>query len=245
MTMTEPSQSGSSAPEAFLLACEEMGVAFDGGDVEKLGRYLDLLLEANRTTNLTAIKDPHEAWTRHVQDSLTLIAPLSQVPAGGRVIDVGSGGGCPGVPLAICMPHLRFTLLEATGKKAAFLESVVRELGLENVTILNGRAEAFGAFKSPHREAYDAVVARAVGPMAVVAELTVPFARVGGLTLLVKGQRADEELADAVGALHALKAVHAATLDTPTGRIVVIEKPGPTPRIYPRRDGEPKRAPLR
>ena len=222
-----------------------MGISFDGGDVERLGRYLAMLLDANQSTNLTAIKDPEEAWTRHIQDSLTLIATLSEVPEGGRVIDVGSGGGCPGVPLAICMPHLRFTLLEATGKKAAFLERVVRELGLANVTVLNGRAETFAAFKSPHREAYDASVARAVGPMAVVAELTVPFTKVGGLTLLIKGQRAEEELAEGAGALHVLKVAHAATLETPTGRIVVIEKPGPTPRVYPRRDGEPKRAPLR
>lgn len=232
-------------PEGFSAACEAMGVVFDPGDVEKLGLYLALMLETNRTTNLTAITDPSEAWTRHIQDSLTLLALLADLPEGSRVIDVGSGGGCPGVPIAVCMPGLKVTLLEATGKKVEFLERVVRELGLANVTVLNGRAESFGAFKSPHREAYDAAVARAVGPLGVVAELTVPFVKPGGQVLLIKGQKAEEELEQGAGALHVLKVVHGGTVETPTGRIVVIDKPGPTPRIYPRRDGEPKRAPLR
>jgi 16S rRNA (guanine527-N7)-methyltransferase len=167
-------------PPGFLGACAAMGIEFEPGEVEKLGRYLGLMLEVNKTTNLTAITDPGEAWIKHIQDSLTLIALLAELPDGSGVVDVGSGGGCPGIPLAVCMPHLRFALLEATGKKAAFLESVVEQLELKNVTVLNGRAETFAAFKSPHREAYDAAVARAVGPLSVVAELTVPFVKMGG-----------------------------------------------------------------
>lgn len=232
-------------PEGFSASCVEIGIEFEPGDIDRLGRYLALMLDANKTTNLTAITDPGQAWIRHIQDSLTLLPLLAELSDGARVIDVGSGGGCPGIPLAICMPHLQFALLEATGKKAAFLERVSGQLELANVTVLTGRAETFAAFKSPHREAYDAAIARAVGPLSVVSELTVPFVRMGGQALLIKGQKADEELDASTGALQTLKVVHAGTVDTATGRIIVLEKRVATPRTYPRRDGEPKRVPLR
>lgn len=232
-------------PAGFVEAARELGVEFEASDLERLGRYLAMLLAANEVVNLTAISDAEQAWTRHVLDSLTLMAPLSELEEGARVIDVGSGGGLPGIPLAICMGHLRFTLLEATGKKAQFLRAASAALGLTNVEVVNERAEAAGQDHRDHRERYDAVVARAVGPMSVIAELTVPLAKEGtGRVLLVKGQRAEEELASAKAALHLLHAVHAGTIETPTGKIVVLEKPRKTPRAYPRAAGEPKRRPL-
>ena len=160
----------------------------------------------------------------------------------------------PAIPLAIVCPHLRFTLLEATGKKADFLRRAISSLGLANADVVQERAERAGQDRGQRapdggreggmRERFDAVTARAVGRLAVVAELTAPFARTGGLVLLVKGQRADEELAEGGAALRMLGADHAGTVDTPTGRIVVLEKVRSTPRDYPRREGEPKRAPL-
>jgi 16S rRNA (guanine527-N7)-methyltransferase len=230
-------------PAGFLDAAAALGVEFEAGDVERLGRYLSLLLETNKVHNLTAVTDPEQAWARHILDSLTLIALLAELPEGAAVIDVGSGGGLPGVPLAITMPGLRFTLLEATGKKAEFLRQAAGELGLSNARVVNERAERAG--QSPeHRERYDAAVARAVGPLSVIAELTVPLIKIGGRCLLIKGQKAEEELAAAKKALHMLHATHAGTVDTPTGRIVVLEKGRKTPAAYPRRDGEPKREPL-
>jgi 16S rRNA (guanine527-N7)-methyltransferase len=248
------------APPSFLSAAASLGIEFEPGDLDRLARYLELLLDTNKVHNLTAVTDPDQAWTRHILDSLTLMPLLAEgaasrtAPASSpeppesadpatTLIDVGSGGGLPGVPLAIVMPDLRVTLLEATGKKAEFLSRVVAELGLANARVLNERAERAG--QSPqHRERYDFAVARAVGPLPVIAELTVPLARVGGRALLIKGQKADEELAAAKQALYLLHAHHAGTIDTPTGRIVVLEKPRKTPRAYPRKDGEPKRAPL-
>lgn len=243
---------GAAAPltpaPGFVESARTIGVEFEPGDVDTLGTYLSLLLSANALANLTAITDPDEAWTRHILDSLSLVQVLADVPECSRVVDVGSGGGLPGVPLAICMPGLRFTLLEATAKKAAFLRHVVGELGLRNVDVAAMRAEAAG--RDPrHRERYVAVVARAVGASRVLLELTVPLANWAegeepGRVFLIKGQKADEELAQAKRALHELHAAHAATIPTPTGRIVVIEKLRKTPAKYPRRDGEPAKAPL-
>lgn len=245
----------------FLAFAESAGIVFETGDLERLGLYLALLLDANRAVNLTAIKEPSEAWTRHLADSLTLIPTLADLEPGSKVIDVGSGGGLPGIPLAITMPDLQFTLLEATGKKADFLRAVVSGLTLGNVTVLNDRAERAAHDRGEktadpskpgvmvraggHREAYDAAIARAVGRLPVIAELTVPFVRIGGRTLLVKGQQAETELAEGQGAIKRLNAVYVATVETPTGRIVVLEKGSATPRDYPRRDGEPARSPLK
>jgi len=250
---TLPSVTPLEPPPEFLAQAAGCGIEFDRGDVGQLGRYLALLLEANKTTNLTGVTDPVQAWSRHILDSLTLIAMLAELPEGASVIDVGSGGGLPGIPLAISLPRLKFTLLEATGKKAEFLKQVAKALGLTNVTVLAERAEAAGHDRGEktgrgrvggQRESYDVVTARAVGRLATLAELTVPFAKVGGKILLIKGEKAGEELEEAAGALHLLKVVHAATIPTLTGRVVVLEKSSATPWDYPRRDGEPKRAPL-
>ncbi|MCH8270306.1 MAG: 16S rRNA (guanine(527)-N(7))-methyltransferase RsmG [Planctomycetes bacterium] len=231
-------------PASFIESVAELGVAFEPGDTERLGLFLAYLLWANERINLTAIRDPAQAWTRHILDALTLLGPLSQLPPGAAVIDIGSGGGLPGIPLAITLPRVRFTLLEATGKKARFLEQVAARLQLPNVEIVNDRAEQAGAEGSALRGRFDAAVARAVGHTRVVAELALPLTRVGGLTLLVKGPRAAEELVEAKRALHALHAAHVGTITTPTGRIVVLEKLRATPACYPRRTGEPGRAPL-
>ncbi len=228
----------------FLEATAALGIEFDPGDVERLGLYLALLLERNKTTNLTGIKDPDECWMRHILDSLTLLPLCAELLDGARVGDVGSGGGTPVLPLAIVEPRLRFTCIEATGKKADFLRETVTALGLENVEVVGDRAETLGAKNGPLRDQFNLVTARALGRVAVAAELTVPLANVGGLVALIKGERAEEELEEAKQCLHMLCATHAGTEQTPTGRIVVLEKRRPTPGMYPRRPGEPKRSPL-
>ena len=142
-------------PAAFLERIAALGIELEPHDLHRLGRYLALLLDANTRFNLTAITDPNEAWMRHVLDSLTLL-PLIASAEASRVIDVGSGGGLPGIPLAIAMPHVRFTLLEATGKKARFLNEAVQQLGLTNVEVVNDRAEAVGQDSSGMcREQFD------------------------------------------------------------------------------------------
>ncbi len=245
------------APEDFLAETKTIGIEFEPGEEEKLGLYLALLLKANELQNLTAVRDAKEAWRRHILDSLTLLPFIAEFGDGAKIIDVGSGGGLPGLPLAIAMPKDNFTLLEATGKKCEFLRQAIARLDLKNASVVQGRSERVAHDRGArtdqhgtirhdggHREAYDIVIARAVGRLATLAELTLPLCKVGGRVLLIKGEKADEELKEAEKALHILKAVHGGTTPTPTGRIVILEKRSATPRDYPRADGEPARAPL-
>lgn len=232
------------APDSFLQSALALGVEFEPDDLHRLGRFLAMLLETNKRFNLTAIRSPEEAWERHVLDALTLMQFLAELPSDSRVADVGSGGGVPGMPLAIALPDVRFTLIEATGKKARFLEAAGDALGLQNLRVIQDRAEVLGQDREQHRALYDAVLARAVGHLAVVAELCAPLAKVGSMLFLTKGQRAEEELLGAKQALHALHLSVAGVHETPTGKIVVLEKRRETPRTYPRRPGEPARAPI-
>lgn len=245
-TVPTPLPAPLTPPDSFLAQARELGLEFDEGDLSRLGLYLALLLDANKAFNLTAIRDPAEAWTRHILDSLTLLPVLSELPEHSRVIDVGSGGGLPGIPLAITMPSLRFTLLEATSKKAAFLRDIRAPLSLGNAEVLNQRAESAAHMHRAdgHREKYGAAIARAVGPLAVIAELTCGFVEVGGVLALVKGEKAEQELEEAAKAISLLGLSHVGTIPTPTGRIVVLDKLRATPRTYPRADGEPRRVPL-
>ncbi|MFO0828586.1 MAG: 16S rRNA (guanine(527)-N(7))-methyltransferase RsmG [Phycisphaerales bacterium] len=240
-------------PDAAALArAAALGIEFDPGDIDRLGRYLAFLRDANTRINLTAIVDAQEMWTRHVLDSLALvpvIASLDRAPGREdepmRLIDVGSGGGLPGIPLAIVLPDVRCTLLEATAKKAKFLSDVAAALSLANVDVVVARAEDAGRDRELHRERYDVVTSRAVGPLPTLVELTVPFACVGGAVLAIKGEKADEEIAASKAALHALHAHALEPIRAATGTIVPIVKQRTTPKLYPRRAGEPKRAPIK
>lgn len=235
---------------AFTQACEDFGLAFETGELETLGRFLAFLLAVNERMNLTAIRDPAEAWLKHVFDALTLLPLLSELSDGAELADVGSGGGVPALPLAIVHPQLHFTLIESTAKKADYLSAAVAVLGLKNVEVINQRAEEAGQDFRGLRERFDVVTARAVGRMPMLVELTVPLAKApegdtpGGRVILVKGEQAEQELAEAKQALYMLHAQHIGTVETPTGRLVVVEKMRKTPRTYPRAAGEPKRSPL-
>ncbi len=227
----------------FLDACADYGIEFEPGELDALARYLALLLDANQRFNLTTITDPAQAWMRHIFDSLTLLPLVIQTRAT-TLIDIGSGGGAPGVPLAIVLPAVEITLLEATAKKARFLEAAARELALANVRVVSDRAETVGQDAEAFREHFDVVSNRAVGPLNVVLELAMPLVRVGGLVLAIKGAKAQQELDQAGEALNRLHGKVVAMHRTRTGTIVVIEKLRPTPKRYPRAPGEPRRAPL-
>jgi len=179
----------------------------------------------------------------HFLDSLACL--LEPIDRGARLLDVGAGGGFPGLPLKIARPDLRLTLLEATGKKARFLEYVVQALGVSDVDILHDRAET-----APGAGSFDIVVARALGPMAVLLELTLPFCSIGGKVLAAKkGAGISSELQLAGYALQLLGGELAQPrsyeLAGEERQIVVVRKVSATPGGYPRRPGMPAKKPLR
>jgi 16S rRNA (guanine527-N7)-methyltransferase len=212
---------------------------------DRLSRYLDLLLAANATMNLTRITDRAAAEVQHVGDSLTVLPFLPKGPH--ALADVGTGGGVPGIPLAIARPDARVVLIEATKKKAAFLRRAVAELGLANVEVREQRAEDVG--HSDLREAMDVAVARAVATLPWLIEWCLPLVHKGGRVLAMKGPRVAEEL-PAAGT--ALRLLHGGTpvvhpIDLPGAEhhvIVEIEKQGRTEPRYPRPATQAKGKPL-
>jgi 16S rRNA (guanine527-N7)-methyltransferase len=160
------------------------------------------------------------------------------------VIDVGTGGGLPGIPLALAVPELRMTLLEATGRKCEFLQQCVADLGLQDrCTVVNLRAEVAG-HRPELRERFDLCVSRAVARLPILLEYCIAFPKPGGHIVLIKGEQAQAEIDESKKALHSLHAQVVESVRTPTGTIVAVEKLRGAPKMYPRGDGEPKRRPL-
>ena len=211
------------------------GVALSEQQDQLLSRYIDLLLEANQLVNLTRITDLAAAEIQHVGDALTLLPFL---PAGAiTLIDVGSGGGVPGIPLAIARLDARVILLEATKKKAAFLSEAIAKLGLTNVQVLAERAESAGRGKL--RESCDVAVARAVGAMDFLVEWCLPLVKKGGKMLAMKGARIADELPAAARAIRLLGGgeprVHPVELPGAEHHVIVeIPKVAKTDSKYPR-----------
>ena len=234
----------------LLQGSAELGVQLTLAQMEQFRTYYNELTIWNSRVNLTSVTGWDEVLTRHFLDSLTARLALSpQMIEGGRFIDIGSGAGLPGVPLKIAFPGLRATLVEATGKKAAFLEHLVGRLGLQDVDVLTGRAETLG-HEAGLREGFDFVVARAVSGMAALAELTLPFCRVGGRVIAWKSRGAAADIRGAAGAISAtggelIEEIEVALPGLGDDRIlVVLGKVAKTPERYPRRPGVPARRPL-
>ncbi|MFM9108819.1 MAG: 16S rRNA (guanine(527)-N(7))-methyltransferase RsmG [Chloroflexota bacterium] len=226
------------------------GIGITPGQVERLLAYRDLLLAWNERFNLTAVRESEAAERVLLLDSLLMLPAIDEAAAASglrrpSLIDIGSGGGLPAIPLAICRPDLDITLVEATGKKVRFLDQAARELGLSGVRAIAARAEDL-ARDPAERERYDLATARAVASLPALIELATPFLREGGVALFPKGRAIEDELAAARTACRELgcQVASAATLPGGETMLVTVVKTGPTSARYPRRSGIPARQPL-
>lgn len=218
-------------------------------DETQLGRfitYMDMLVETNKSLNLTAITQPEEIITKHFLDSLTA---CEFIPAGASVIDVGCGAGFPGLPVKFAREDISLTLLDSLNKRLAFIESVIKETDTADAKCVHARAED-GARDKAHREKYDIALSRAVANMAVLCEYCLPYVKVGGLFLALKGPAAPEELKTAQKAIKALggEVVEIREVSVPhtdlLHKIVIVKKVRPCPREYPRKAGTPSKKPI-
>jgi len=222
--------------EHIISLLKEQDIPCTDEQGEKLAAYLELLLEKNKVMNLTAIREPYEAARLHILDSAMLLA-RRQLKSGARLIDVGTGGGLPGMVLAILRPDIKVTLLDSTAKKINFLREVGEKLELTNLRTLCARAEEAAASPA-YRECYDYGTARAVSALPVLLEITMPFIKKGGTLFAYKGQRLDAELADSRRAIRILGGGDYTVLEglADTDRaIFALHKTNMTPAAYPRR----------
>ena len=215
---------------------------------KKLEQYRDLLLEWNEHVNLTAITDPEEIRIKHFEDSLTCLK-TDLFTSGVKVIDVGTGAGFPGLPLAMARPDISVTLLDSLKKRLSFLDEVIRQTDTKNAVTVHARAEDGGRDKKL-REQFDIVVSRAVSRLSVLCEYTLPYLKVGGTLIAMKGPSAEEELAEAKNAISVLGGGEATLQKTAledeslSHCLVLIKKVRPTPTTYPRKAGTPTKNPL-
>ena len=213
---------------------------------EKLCRYYEMLMDWNSRMNLTAITGEDDVLKKHFADSLL---PLELIPEGANLIDVGTGAGFPGVPVAIMRPDIYVTLMDALGKRVAFLKEVVAALGL-NADCVHARCED-AAKKPEFRDAYDVACARAVAETNVLSEWLLPFVKPGGWMLALKGPMAAEEAARAQTALAQLngRLARVCPVSVPgrdwDHRVIEILKTGATPDRFPRRAGIAEKRPLK
>src|SRR5690349_18383202 len=210
--------------------------------------YEKELMEWNSKFNLTAIRDSESIRTKHFLDSLSCTLAWKSAPPN-RLIDIGTGAGFPGVPLKIIYPNLKLTLVESVGKKAMFCQHIVRVLGLEQVDVIQCRAEDLGQ-KAEHREKYEWAVARAVANLNVLSEYLIPLVRVGGAMLAQKGENGPAEAQSAEEAMQLLggKLKQLIPVNLPgvadDRYLVVVDKIAATPPKYPRKPGIPMKQPL-
>lgn len=221
--------------ETFIKEVEKLNISVTKENLASLAKYKDLLVEYNKKFNLTAIKSDEEIYLKHFYDSLTLIKACS-LNGNLKLLDIGTGAGFPGIVLKIFYPDLELTLLDSNHKKIAFLEVVIKELNLKNVTCINSRAENL---PKTYREYFDIVTSRAVAHLRILLELSIPYLKVGGKLIAMKGL-SEEEIKESAKILEKLDSTIVDTIkfnlpiEGSNRSLVIIQKNKKTNEIYPR-----------
>ena len=218
----------------------ELGLPHEPSLPGKCESYFAQVVAANQHLNLTRITGEAEAAIQHFADAMALAAWL-KMPAGCRVVDIGTGAGFPGVPLKLLRPDIQMTLMDASGKKTDFIRQTLSGINID-AQVLCARAEE--AARTPLRNSFDVAVSRAVAALPMLLELAVPFLKAGGMLATWKGETADDELAAASGALRTLGCAFKSRHPIGRGALLLIEKQKPTPDVFPRRFSKIKSQPL-
>lgn len=238
-------------PQQFRQALAQQQIMLSDQQMQQFALYYELLIKGNEQLNLTTITEQNEVYLKHFYDSITPAFSVATLRTASLTLcDVGAGAGFPSLPLKIAFPSLNITIVDSLNKRISFLEKLVQQLGLTNVTLIHDRAETFGAAKNIYRESFDVVTARAVARLSVLSELCLPLVKVGGQFIALKASQADEELTQAKMAIDVLGAdvntVDQLVLphsDEPR-TIIVLDKIRATPTKYPRRPGVPGKKPI-
>jgi 16S rRNA (guanine527-N7)-methyltransferase len=232
----------------FIDGCSELGLTLSKEQLDQFISYYHILIEKNKVMNLTAITDFEEVIEKHFLDSL-LIVKAADLTKAGKMIDVGTGAGFPGIPLKIVFPDLSVTLADSLNKRILFLEECIRELNLKKIDAVHGRAEDLG--KNPaYREKFDLAVSRAVANLSSLSEYCLPFVKKGGSFIAYKAAEINDEYQMAKKAIHILggESSGPSVLPLPQTELqrsfVVIKKVKETPGKYPRKAGLPSKEPL-
>ncbi|PLS15787.1 16S rRNA (guanine(527)-N(7))-methyltransferase RsmG [Bacillus sp. M6-12] len=234
--------------EQFTKSLEERGINLSPEQLRQFEMYYEILVEWNEKMNLTAITDKEEVYLKHFYDSISA-AFYFDFSKSYSICDVGAGAGFPSIPLKICHPHLKISIVDSLNKRISFLQHLADSLGLMDVAFYHDRAETFGQ-KSEHREAYDIVMARAVARMSVLSELCLPLVKPGGTFIAMKAASAEDEMRAGNKAVTTLggqiEDVFSFTLpiEESERNIITVQKVKSTPKKYPRKPGTPNKMPL-
>lgn len=227
----------------------KLGIDASDKVLEDFRIYREILVDWNQKMNLTGIEDEKEVYIKHFLDSVSAIKN-GYIKDGMSIIDVGTGAGFPGMPLRICLPNTKVTLLDSLNKRINFLQEVSNQIGIEDIEFIHGRAEDFGKDEM-YREQFDIATARAVAGLPILMEFCVPFVKVGGYFICLKGPNANLELEESKSAMDVLglEFIEKIDVELPDSElnhnILVFKKVKNTPDKYPRKAGKPAKAPIK
>lgn len=232
----------------LIKTLEKMNIEISPETLEKFQGYMEDILELNEHINLTAIRREDEFIEKHYLDSVVL-GQFEEIKKAGKILDLGTGAGFPGIPLALLFPEKEFVLVDSLNKRLKIIDELCQKYSINNVTLIHGRAEELGR-KPELRDGFDLCISRAVASMPVLAEYCLPFVKVGGMMVAYKGPDASIELEKAAKAIRLLsgeldRVENVKIMDSDLEHnLVFIKKTGRTPKAYPRKPGTPAKEPL-